>query len=203
MANNGDPADISNDKQNITILNRDNEKETINFSSDEMLESVQLEDSTVEVVGFLDEIDGPKIVGKAKHYRLLKFILNNNSHHRIQVVVWNNEIERVQFHLKPNQIIHIDGAKAKAPLNSIFNQGTLPYELVVNRNTLINNLGTFDLLQVINAAQAKLIELNSIPDHLNSCVRKYLGISLRRHYWCNIFTISLSKYTFSHFYILH
>jgi len=41
-------------------------------------------------------------VGKAQHYRLLKFILNNNSKHRVQVVAWNAEIERIEFHLQPN-----------------------------------------------------------------------------------------------------
>jgi len=52
----------------------------------------------------VDEIDGPKIVGKTQQYRLLKFIINNNSRHRIQVVAWNNEIDRVGFHLKPNRV---------------------------------------------------------------------------------------------------
>jgi len=51
------------------------------------------------VIGFLDEIEGPKIVGKAQHYTLLKFMLNNNSRHRIQIVAWNNEIERIQHHI--------------------------------------------------------------------------------------------------------
>jgi len=58
-----------------------------------------------EIIGYVDEIDGPKIVGKAQQYRLLKFMVNNNSRHRIQVVAWNNEIERIQFHLKPNWVI--------------------------------------------------------------------------------------------------
>lgn len=58
-----------------------------------------------EIIGYVDEIDGPKIVGKAQQYKLLKFMVNNNSRHRIQVVAWNNEIERIQFHLKPNRVI--------------------------------------------------------------------------------------------------
>jgi len=48
-----------------------------------------------EIVGFIDEIEGPKIVGKTQQYRLLKFILNNNSRHRIQVVAWNAEIVHI------------------------------------------------------------------------------------------------------------
>lgn len=58
-----------------------------------------------EIIGFIDEIEGPKIVGKAQHYRLLKFILNNNSRHRVQVVAWNDEVERIGYHMQPNQVI--------------------------------------------------------------------------------------------------
>lgn len=43
------------------------------------------------------------MVGTSQRYRLLKFILNNNSRHRIQVVAWNKEIERIE-HLKPNRV---------------------------------------------------------------------------------------------------
>jgi len=62
-----------------------------------------------EIVGFIDEIEGPKIVGKTQQYRLLKFILNNNSRHRIQVVAWNAEIDRIKHHIQPNRVscIHL------------------------------------------------------------------------------------------------
>jgi len=32
----------------------------------------------------------------------LKFIVNNNSRHRVQVVVWNAEVDRVKYHVQPN-----------------------------------------------------------------------------------------------------
>jgi len=57
-----------------------------------------------EIVDFIDEIEGPKIVGKAQHYQLLKFIVNNNSRHRVQVVVWNAEVDRVKHHVQPNRV---------------------------------------------------------------------------------------------------
>lgn len=59
-----------------------------------------------EIIGFVDEIEGPKLVGKAQGHKLLKFMLNNNSQHRVQVVAWNKEIERIAFHLKPNRVIN-------------------------------------------------------------------------------------------------
>lgn len=57
------------------------------------------------MVGFVDEIEGPKIVGKAQRYTLLKFVLNNNSRHRIQCVTWNEQAERIKHHLQPNRLI--------------------------------------------------------------------------------------------------
>lgn len=58
----------------------------------------------VEIVGFINEIEGPKIVGKTQHYQLLKFLVNNNSQHRVQVVVWNAEIDRIKHHVQPNRV---------------------------------------------------------------------------------------------------
>jgi len=40
-----------------------------------------------EIVGFINEIEDPNIVGKTQHYQLLKFLVNNNNQHRVQVVV--------------------------------------------------------------------------------------------------------------------
>jgi len=65
-----------------------------------MLELVQMK--IFRKIGFIDEIDDLKITNKAQHYRLLKFILNNNSKYRVQVVAWNAKIERIEFHLQSN-----------------------------------------------------------------------------------------------------
>jgi len=71
------------------------------------------------------------------------------------------------------QIIHIDGANAKKPKISEFNQSTLSYELIIRSNTFINNIGAFDLRK-INTVQLQLVKLADICEHLNSCIRKYL-----------------------------
>ncbi|XP_011863913.1 PREDICTED: uncharacterized protein LOC105559885 [Vollenhovia emeryi] len=100
-------------------------------------------------------------------------MLNNNSQHRLQVVAWNNEVERIQCFIQPNKIIHIDGAKAKKPKITDFNHGTLPYELIVCSNTIINILGTFDIKLNINAVQPQKVTLTKIPEYLNSYIGKY------------------------------
>jgi len=53
-----------------------------------------------------------------------------------------------------------------------FNHGTLPYELIIYSNTIINNLGAFDLKAKINTIQPQIITLEKIPEHLNSLISK-------------------------------
>lgn len=61
---------------------------------------------------------------------------------------------------------------AKKPKVQDFNQGTLPYELIIRSNTIINNIGPFDLKKAIHTVQARLVQLQEISEHLNSCIRK-------------------------------
>ncbi|XP_032675724.1 uncharacterized protein LOC116846248 isoform X2 [Odontomachus brunneus] len=94
----------NNKTTKLDVLNINDELETIMFATDEMLESQVLEYSTVKIIGFIDEIEGPKIVGKVQQYKMLKFILNNNSRHRIQVVAWNKEVDKVEHLMTPNNV---------------------------------------------------------------------------------------------------
>ncbi|XP_029177661.1 uncharacterized protein LOC114945571 [Nylanderia fulva] len=139
--------DVEVNRQEITFLNQNDVLETIYLASDEMLESIQFEDSTI-----------------------VKILVNNNSKHRIQVVAWNEEIDRINFYIQPNRIVHIDGAKAKKVKIPEFNKGTLQYELIIRSNTTINTLGNFDLKKNIQAVQPQLVELCDVPQHLNACI---------------------------------
>jgi len=46
--------------------------------------------------------------------------------------------------------------------------------LIIHSNTLINNIGAFDLRKIISMIQPQLVKLADICEHLNSCIRKYL-----------------------------
>jgi len=50
----------------------------------------------------------------------------------------------------------------------------LPYELIIRSNTIISNLGVFNLKMKIRAVQPEMVNFSEISEHLNSCVRKYL-----------------------------
>lgn len=48
-----------------------------------------------EIIGCIDGIESPRIVGNKQVYKVLKFYLNNGNGRRIQVVAWNDDIENI------------------------------------------------------------------------------------------------------------
>ncbi|XP_011696214.1 PREDICTED: uncharacterized protein LOC105454933 [Wasmannia auropunctata] len=133
----------------VSIFNENNEKITISFTSDEELENMQLENKIAVAFGFIDEIEGPKIVGTigTRFWKLLKFILNNNSQHRISVLAWDENVDRIEHLIQLNQVVRVIGANARIRSNKYsidYNIGNLPYELIVYDHTVIENLGPFE-----------------------------------------------------------
>lgn len=70
--------------------------------------------------------------------------------------------------------MHIDGAKAKQIKIPEFNRGTLGYELIVRSNTIINNLGSYNLKNMIKMIQPQLVDFCDISKYFNSCIGKCL-----------------------------
>lgn len=58
-----------------------------------------------EIVGYVDGLEAPRCVGATQQYKFFKFYLNNGSGKRVQVVVWNEDIERIESHIKSNYVI--------------------------------------------------------------------------------------------------
>ncbi|XP_029154771.1 uncharacterized protein LOC114927886 [Nylanderia fulva] len=113
------------------------------LTSNEVLNNIQVFDSTVEVVGFVDGIEASRYVGDKKQYKVFKFYINNGEGRRVQVVVWNDDITPVEPHVKLNHIIHLDGVQARTPIS--YNNGNVPYELQIQSNTTISNLGKYNM----------------------------------------------------------
>lgn len=53
-------------------------------------------------MGFVDGLEAPRYVGDKKQFQFFKFYVNNGSGKRIQVVAWNDEIERVEHTIQSN-----------------------------------------------------------------------------------------------------
>lgn len=75
------------------------------LTSNELLDNVQLFDSTVEIVGFVDGIEATRSVGDKQQYKVFKFYLNNGQGRRVQIIVWNDDIKPIEHHIKLNHLI--------------------------------------------------------------------------------------------------
>ncbi|KAL0128609.1 hypothetical protein PUN28_003763 [Cardiocondyla obscurior] len=113
------------------------------LTSNDDIDKIQNYDLTVEIIGFIDGMESSRIVGNNQQYKLFKFYLNNESGRRVQVVAWNDEIDRILVHVRPNYIIHLDGVQARPPKVSAFNNGTTNFELLIKSHNQINNLGEY------------------------------------------------------------
>ncbi|KAL6429486.1 hypothetical protein ACFW04_008270 [Cataglyphis niger] len=91
-----------------------------------------------EIIGYVDSIDSPHLVGTKQQYKFYKFYLNNGKRRRIQIVAWN-EIEKIG-HILSNHIIYIDGAQARRPKNTAFNKRNIHYKLLIRNNTVISKI---------------------------------------------------------------
>ncbi|XP_024871876.1 uncharacterized protein LOC112454612 [Temnothorax curvispinosus] len=116
------------------------------LTSNDELDNIQLYDSTIEIIGFVDGIEAPRYVGDKQQYKIFKFFLNNGNGKRIQIMTWNDEVDKVEPHIKLNYIIHLDGVQARPPKAIQFNNGNVPYELQVRSNTIVKSLGKYELL---------------------------------------------------------
>ncbi|KAL0098957.1 hypothetical protein PUN28_020900 [Cardiocondyla obscurior] len=96
------------------------------LSTNELIDSIQLYDATVEIIGFVDGIDSPKIVGSNQQFKIFKFYISNGMGRRVQV------------------IIHLDGVQARVPKIAAFNNGNVPFELLIRSNSIITNLGKYE-----------------------------------------------------------
>jgi len=114
------------------------------LSPNEVIDEIKISERTVEVVGFVERIEGPIKVGEKAQYKLFKFILNNGNGRRIQVIAWDEVIESIMHDIKKNYIFRLDGLQVRSPKFEYQNNGNVPYELVIRSNTKVSNLGKYD-----------------------------------------------------------
>ena len=58
-----------------------------------------------EVVGYIENIDGPKLVGNQRKFKIFKFMLNNNAGKYVQCLVWGDDkIEAVRDKIQLNKV---------------------------------------------------------------------------------------------------
>ncbi|CAL1685287.1 unnamed protein product [Lasius platythorax] len=112
------------------------------FTPSETLDNIQLNDYTIKIIGYVDLIVPTRRVGS---YDIFKFVLNNNDGKLVSIVVWDENIERIQRHIEINRVIYLDGVKAQDGTSYPDNKGNVSYQLHVRDNTAICNLGIIRL----------------------------------------------------------
>ncbi|XP_015117021.1 uncharacterized protein LOC107041131 [Diachasma alloeum] len=74
------------------------------------------------------------------------FFVHNNDGEIVQCVMWGEIMDKFLDQLLVYHVIHIDGAYPKY-VKDQFNSGTTPYELVLQSNTTVTDLGKIQLQQ--------------------------------------------------------
>ncbi|KAL6418637.1 hypothetical protein ACFW04_011925 [Cataglyphis niger] len=128
------------------------------LTSNEVLDNVQIFDSTGEIIGYVDGIEAPRYVGDQQQYRVFKFYINNGNGKRVQIIVWNDDIKNVEPNIKLNYIIHLDSVQTRTPKIARFNNGNVPYELQVRSNTIISNLGKYNPLNLLDEIEPENVK---------------------------------------------
>lgn len=158
----------SSDNRKFYTMQEYFERAFVKFSCNEILKEIKEYDSTIEIVGYVDEIEGVIIVGPELK-KVFKFFLNNGQGNRIQVKVWQNEIERVIPIIKLNHVLHLDGV-ASRPINAAFNKGSVPCELLIQSNTELNSYRSVN--NQTDANDETEVKLITFPDVCNT-TRKF------------------------------
>jgi len=57
-----------------------------------------------EVIGYIDGIESPRIVGNKLQYKFFKFYLNNGDGRKVQIVAWNDDIDHILPLIIPNHV---------------------------------------------------------------------------------------------------
>lgn len=70
------------------------------------------------------------------------------------------------------QIIHLDGTQARPPKIAQFNNGNMPYELLIKSNTTISNLGKFEPMEIVYTTPEK-IELSDVLNATKNRISEY------------------------------
>ncbi|XP_071652868.1 uncharacterized protein [Temnothorax longispinosus] len=149
-------------QKGVNIVNdlKDNENLINLLTPNEVLDNIQIFDSTVEIIGYVDGIEASRTVGTNTKYKFFKFYVNNGNGRRIQIVAWNDDIKPIEQLIKTNFVFHLDGLQAREPKMNIYNNGNVRYELLIRKNTVITNLGKYyPKLEQINPKKVLLNEV--------------------------------------------
>ncbi|KAL7286570.1 uncharacterized protein LOC106650327 [Trichogramma pretiosum] len=110
------------------------------FTSNDVLDSIEFNDKSVEIIGFVDAIQRTENSCKSRYH---KFVLNNGQGKRVQVVAWNEHVPAVDKITQFYKIVHARNLIAHKPLHRIYNLGNVDYELLLVKGSVIETYDTY------------------------------------------------------------
>ncbi|XP_074106662.1 uncharacterized protein LOC141532286 [Cotesia typhae] len=113
--------------------------ENIEFTSSETIKTF-VPGQNYELVGFVDAVEAPTKFGNKN---LFKFVINSGDGLRVQVVSWNDQVQRTEREINLHHIIHLENTKSVP--STKFNRGNyFGAELSIQKFTVIENYGIID-----------------------------------------------------------
>ncbi|KAH0549705.1 hypothetical protein KQX54_012797 [Cotesia glomerata] len=167
----------------ISKYSSDKESDKIELFSSNFAKNIKLYSTMIEIVGVINQIFAPigASVGPThKDSTVFKFVISNNENDKIQVITWDEDINRIINLIEIGSIIHIDGAFAKKIGQfSKLNKGTVPLELVIQSNTKISILGRANVHHQENEDNNDypVVQINECYQYLREKIRMYFMLT--------------------------
>ncbi|KAB0792784.1 hypothetical protein PPYR_14743 [Photinus pyralis] len=119
------------------------ESTAIPMTTNEEIDAVDVGDNTMEIIAYVDSIEGIKYVSKNK--ALLKFIINNGTGRRIRVLAWEENAKSYENKLSIHQIIHIQRGLFLRVNPNYFRkeENLIPFEISLTKNSKVDFLGKY------------------------------------------------------------
>ncbi|XP_043286866.1 uncharacterized protein [Venturia canescens] len=118
---------------------------TEEFTSNEEMDEFIAGDETIYFTGYIDSIEGSKLVGKGVKKVLYKFVVNNGKGRKMRVLMWEEVTKKYEASLRCRDIIRIWNGKALAVNPNFANASddVIAVELSVQRSTRVDIMGQF------------------------------------------------------------
>ncbi|XP_058795462.1 uncharacterized protein LOC131666640 [Phymastichus coffea] len=143
-----------------------NQTQAASFTPDEDFNELHDKDETTEIVGYVDELHAPAVVGAKVKYDLFKFVLNNGETKRIVCLIWGKTlIEKHVGKVQVGEIIHIEGGVTKTSTYVKENNNNLvPFEILIKDSTTVQNLGQHVIPEhrPINHAEVQHVDFSNV-----------------------------------------
>ncbi|XP_011313316.1 uncharacterized protein [Fopius arisanus] len=118
----------------------------IDYTVTNILKKIQLNDNTVEIIGWAESLGPLEQTGLQEF--VFQCILKNDENQKIKFIAFNDDARRLYPFFLQDYVMHIDGAVAKLRNDIEGKEEALSFELQAQSNTIDNCLGSQDVVWI-------------------------------------------------------